>query len=198
MNGKRKTTNERNTTKPTRSRPILWPALLTLLESVQLTSAFYDPTVQRWINRDPIGERGGANLHAFVHNQPVSNWDRDGREAGFEYPRPGMMVPPPCKPVMTPEVCYQRALAADREYFPGNADPYEGGFRHCVAACCLRRNFGYLAGLIVWLWDTWNDEVEGDRAGEQEGLLAAGRAGSCEEECLRSYPSPQPGVPVRR
>lgn len=175
---------------------ILWIALALLGVPTQ-TNAFYDPSPQRWINRDPMGERGGLNLHAFVRNNPVNSWDRDGREAGFEYPRPGVMVPPACKPTMTPDVCFQQAQAADRHYFPGNPDPYEGGFRHCVAACCLRRNFSYLADLIVWLWDTWNDEVEGDRAGEQEGLLAAGRAGSCEAECLRAYPSPQAGVPIR-
>jgi RHS repeat-associated protein len=34
---------------------------------------FYDPNLQRWINRDPIGEAGGINLYGFVGNDPV-NW----------------------------------------------------------------------------------------------------------------------------
>jgi RHS repeat-associated protein len=29
---------------------------------------FYDPNLQRWINRDPIGENGGVNLYRFVFN----------------------------------------------------------------------------------------------------------------------------------
>ena len=29
----------------------------------------------RWLNRDPIGERGGLNLSGFVRNNPISEWD---------------------------------------------------------------------------------------------------------------------------
>jgi RHS repeat-associated protein len=36
---------------------------------------FYDPNLQRWINRDPIGEAGGINLYGFVGNGPVNWWD---------------------------------------------------------------------------------------------------------------------------
>lgn len=32
---------------------------------------FYEPSLQRWPNRDPIQERGGITLHAFVGNNPV-------------------------------------------------------------------------------------------------------------------------------
>ncbi len=31
---------------------------------------FYDPNLQRWINRDPIQEWGGRNLYAFVNDSP--------------------------------------------------------------------------------------------------------------------------------
>src|SRR5208282_6855164 len=33
---------------------------------------FYDPNSQRWINRDPIQERGGLNLYAFARNGPIN------------------------------------------------------------------------------------------------------------------------------
>ena len=36
---------------------------------------FYSPALGRWINRDPIGERGGVNLFAFVLNSPVGQVD---------------------------------------------------------------------------------------------------------------------------
>jgi RHS repeat-associated protein len=39
---------------------------------------FYDPTLQRWINRDPIAERGGLNLYTFVENMPFSGVDKWG------------------------------------------------------------------------------------------------------------------------
>jgi RHS repeat-associated protein len=39
---------------------------------------FYDPSLQRWINRDPTGEAGGLNLYEFVSNDPVSKIDPFG------------------------------------------------------------------------------------------------------------------------
>ena len=45
--------------------------LVVLLFTVRSATAFYDPTVGKWISRDPIGERGGANLNTFVKNSPT-------------------------------------------------------------------------------------------------------------------------------
>lgn len=76
---------------------MLVPLLFTLL-SLQTTFAYYDPGVQRWLNRDPIGEYGfealrhhrsskshqfiallrrigGNNLYAFVQNEPTGHSD---------------------------------------------------------------------------------------------------------------------------
>ena len=39
---------------------------------------FYSPTLCRWLNRDPLGERGGLNLYAFCRNDPISNYDKNG------------------------------------------------------------------------------------------------------------------------
>jgi len=39
---------------------------------------YYDPIAGRWLSRDPLGERGGANLYNFVGNQPVSRFDPVG------------------------------------------------------------------------------------------------------------------------
>jgi RHS repeat-associated protein len=33
---------------------------------------FYAPQWQRWVNRDPIQEKGGNNLYGFVRNNPVA------------------------------------------------------------------------------------------------------------------------------
>jgi len=42
---------------------------------------FYDPNLQRWLNRDPILERGGINLYRFVNNAPSGLIDTDGELA---------------------------------------------------------------------------------------------------------------------
>jgi RHS repeat-associated protein len=43
----------------------------------------YDPELGRWINRDPIGERGGLNLYSYVGNSPVTLVDPLGLELLF-------------------------------------------------------------------------------------------------------------------
>ena len=49
---------------------------------------FYDPNLQRWLNRDPIQESGGINLFGYVGNDPINNIDlyglsQEGAEASF-------------------------------------------------------------------------------------------------------------------
>jgi RHS repeat-associated protein len=39
---------------------------------------FYEPGLQRWFNRDPLGEGGGLNLYGFVGNDPVNGIDPYG------------------------------------------------------------------------------------------------------------------------
>jgi hypothetical protein len=79
-------------------KPMIWLlALPALLSAPHLASAYYDPGVQRWINRDPLGdigniaihppnpvtdpvrERGGVNLYLIVDNEPLGSIDIDGR-----------------------------------------------------------------------------------------------------------------------
>jgi RHS repeat-associated protein len=36
---------------------------------------YYHPQTGRWINRDPIQERGGINLYGFVGNNGIGRWD---------------------------------------------------------------------------------------------------------------------------
>ncbi len=39
---------------------------------------FYDPWLGRWINRDPIGVKGGLNEYVACANDFVNDWDKDG------------------------------------------------------------------------------------------------------------------------
>ena len=36
---------------------------------------YYSPSTGRWLGRDPIGEKGGRHLYAFVRNNAVNLWD---------------------------------------------------------------------------------------------------------------------------
>jgi len=38
----------------------------------------YNPSTGRWLNRDPIGERGGRNLYGWLANNPVNLFDALG------------------------------------------------------------------------------------------------------------------------
>ena len=67
---------------PTRTIFLLTLVLfLTLRDTVR---AGYDPTVGRWLSRDPIGEDGGINLYGYVFNSPVQKYDPLGLQGdGF-------------------------------------------------------------------------------------------------------------------
>ena len=45
-----------------------------------LTHRYYDPGTGKFINRDPIGYGGGANLYAFCDGNPVNGSDPDGTQ----------------------------------------------------------------------------------------------------------------------
>ena len=46
----------------------------------------YDPTLQRWLNRDPLGERGDLNLYRGMFNSPLNVVDRSGRDNMYATP----------------------------------------------------------------------------------------------------------------
>ncbi len=41
---------------------------------------WYDPTIGRWISKDPIGIQGGLNLYEFCMSSPVANRDPRGED----------------------------------------------------------------------------------------------------------------------
>jgi hypothetical protein len=57
-------------------------ALIGIATTLTLTQAhamrWYSPSTAHWLTRDPIGERGGANLYGFVKNQPTVACDPFG------------------------------------------------------------------------------------------------------------------------
>ena len=49
-----------------------------LFALAQDAHAFYNPQTGCWPNRDPMHERGGANLYGFVFNDSLNNYDLTG------------------------------------------------------------------------------------------------------------------------
>ena len=52
---------------------------------------YYSAEMGRWLNRDPIEERGGVNLYGIVENDMLNKWDvlglQDGRDGAGGYAR---------------------------------------------------------------------------------------------------------------
>jgi RHS repeat-associated protein len=47
---------------------------------------FYYPSIQRWLNRDPVGEDGGVNLYSYVFGNPVNFNDPLGLDRNHNSP----------------------------------------------------------------------------------------------------------------
>jgi hypothetical protein len=52
--------------------------LLVWLLGQQTAFCYYNPNTGRWLNRDPIEEKGGPNLYGFVNNNPMGGIDLVG------------------------------------------------------------------------------------------------------------------------
>jgi RHS repeat-associated protein len=44
---------------------------------------YYNPSLGRWLGRDPIEEKGGLHLYAFVRNNPINLWDVLGNVGAY-------------------------------------------------------------------------------------------------------------------
>jgi len=72
---------------------------------------WYAPDLQRWINRDPIGEAAGANLFRFVGNSPVDLADPLGL-LGYYYSGGGLLTPGGIVPYLEGTTWYGQAGAS--------------------------------------------------------------------------------------
>lgn len=55
--------------------------LFLLVAHQDVSRAGYDPTLGRWLSRDPIEESGGLNLYGYVENDPTDLIDGDGMQS---------------------------------------------------------------------------------------------------------------------
>ena len=64
----------------------------------------YDPTMGRWLSRDPIGENGGINLYAYASGNPLNGVDPQGFD---ESPAGGGTPGDPRAPGPPPQAPYE-------------------------------------------------------------------------------------------
>lgn len=62
----------------------------------------YDSNSGRWLSRDPVGERGGVNLFAYVYDNPENHFDPLGLRGAVPAPSP-TTPPAPVPPQPEPE-----------------------------------------------------------------------------------------------
>jgi RHS repeat-associated protein len=95
---------------------------------------WYAPSLQRWLNRDPLGERGGINLYGFVGNKPVGFIDPDGRQ----FYEPPILPPSEYPPVIEPAHMGYPDFASCFQWCMGMMNPFglpQGG---CIATSIVR------------------------------------------------------------
>lgn len=80
---------------------------------------FYHPNLQRWLNRDPIGEEGGINLYGFVSGNPLISYDAFGLQRGS--PGPSAPAPDTCTPDQRKQI--EKAMAAACKRVSGPCPP---------------------------------------------------------------------------
>ena len=126
--------------------------LLLLVFAVQFSflysaSGFYDPNIGRWVNRDPIGERGGIDLYRFVGNDPTDYVDEFGLRYGnpvppcAPYPDCINRPPPPSGPNPRP---FSKSKCQD------NFDTmYLNCSTRCATACVLAGLIGGIPGCLL-------------------------------------------------
>jgi len=80
---------------------------------------YYEPNLQRWLNRDPIGEWGGINLYRYVRNNPINYRDPFGLQPVESDPFNGWG--PPNNSTPTPNTFGGMGDASDiANYEPGH------------------------------------------------------------------------------
>jgi hypothetical protein len=108
-------------------------------------SAFYNPQAGRWLNRDPIQERGGLNLHSICSGDTVNHADLNGLSVAHTLP----------EEVWTKKFNIQR---------PGSGNAVTTGFfkitvntaSHSVCCCKLANATFSVKALTQFQGSSWN------------------------------------------
>ena len=178
---------------------------------------FYDPNLQRWPNRDPLGDyaffrqktRGMSwankqamrvearrNHYMFVWNRPTIAMDPEGLEGWIPYWNPnGDGRPIGVPTVETP--CVRAIKETAQMIYLGN-NGYEGypmsnsddRMQHCITSCNIAKACGGFMAAALGDFKELNDRLRGGSWEESHGDQAAnkhGRAGACDKRDCEDY-----------
>jgi RHS repeat-associated protein len=115
---------------------------------------WYDPSLQRWLTRDPLGETGGLNLYGFVGNTAVNTVDFDGRLWGRLASKLSRMLSDFADSTSSPSETYLASLASDAAAWFSKTDPWYSTyqdvneFRKSGARCYLRNKYAGLEEVV--------------------------------------------------
>ncbi len=137
---------------------------------------WYAPNLQRWLNRDPIWERGGYNLYGFTHNDPANLYDSDGRwVVAAIIGAAGIWQ----------AACARHASSKALDTFPGDDKK-----QHCMASCvhnrCTALGAPHVTAIGGLLWELRPGGVFdwGDLVADFYGIGASYNIfQSCEDSC---------------
>jgi RHS repeat-associated protein len=141
---------------------------------------YYDPLTGRWPSRDPIGEKGGLNLYAFVLNDGVNDYDILGRE--------------PAAQAAATAAARNQANQAGRANNPVASNAYNRGAAAADEAASPPGNIPSAAAAAAQaaaniLRNAADDAAENDARTECEKLLAGTpcKEALCPNSCRVSY-----------
>ena len=128
--------------------PIRWSTQYTDDETdlVMYLRRPYSPSTGRWLSRDPMEEKGGANLYGFAGNDAVNRIDVLGLRTWVPYPHPGHWVedtqPPPPQPDQVGFALCMRNVNPE-----GLGDNLLKGSHHSIWHFIVGSSWGMVSGL---------------------------------------------------
>ncbi|NCC60832.1 MAG: RHS repeat-associated core domain-containing protein [Verrucomicrobiae bacterium] len=133
---------------------------------------YYSPALGRWLSRDPIEERGGLNLYAFVNNDPVNRWDKLGLQ--------GMGIMPIYSQPDFPN--FDSRPPKDRFTNPIPPTPTLSPNNKCMLEVCCRHT-GLRGSHCVIRFTYPNGKVSGCRGGPEGNRFKKENRGKKSDHC---------------